>query len=486
VSKKLPYKFKTKPFKHQLDCFERSKEERNFALLMEMGTGKTKVLIDTVAYMFDSGWINALIVFANKGSYDNWLLELPIHMPTHIKYYTAIWRANALKKEREQLDGLFEEKNMVLKILIMNTEAMAYKRSAKFAQKFLLSNKCLMTIDESSMIRNHKAARTKTAVALGRYALARRIMTGSAVDNAPLNIYAQFDFLKEGLIGHTNYFSFRGQYAELETKYFNGKKPFTVVVGYKNLQGLKDKISQHAFIVKKEDCLDLPPKIYQKVFVELTDEQKIHYVDLVKKSVAELSEHETVTPQIALTKLLRLHQLICGHLTDDEGNVHNIPNNRLDVLDTIIEEMSGKAIIWANYRHDLHDITSFLREKYGHESTLTYFGETTDEERQKVKVMMKRGAKGNRKLRFIVGNTQTGGHGLTLTAANTVIYYSNNFNADYRNQSEDRAHRIGQTKKVTYIDIIAKDTVDEKILAVLRSKKQLSALLTPSNWKEFF
>ncbi len=483
----MEYRFKTVPFKHQQTVFDLSHNKKFFALLMDMGTGKSKVLLDTAAWMFDSGHIDSLLIFANKGSYSNWVTEhIPIHMPDHITRKVFLWKGHSGRFEYEQ--GLKDITTVLfqgLKIFIMNIEAIAYPKSFAIAYNFVKAHKCMVVVDESTTIKNQDAKRTKSAIMLGRTAKATRIMTGSVVDNRPLDAYAQFEFLCHGCLGFTSYYSFRSQYAELaEMTTKNSPRAFKVIKGYKNTEDLKRRIEQHSFIIKKEDCLDLPPKVYQKFFVELTEEQQKAYMELKKLSMTEI-QGEMVSVKIVLTKLLRLHQLVCGHMKDDTGVIHHVKSNRIDAMMEVIEETNGQVIIWANYVEDIKMISEALRKEYGNEAVITYYGDTSTEERDRAKHVFKDGNQ-TEGVRFFVGNPQTGGYGITLTGASTVIYYSNNFDAEKRNQSEDRAHRIGQTKTVTYVDLVARDTVDEKILEALSKKKSLSDEITSSNWKEFF
>ena len=250
------------------------------------------------------------------------------------------------------------------------------------------------------------------------------------------------------------------------------------------MEKLRNYVTRYGTIVKSEDCLDLPPKIYEKFYVDLTSEQQTHYQSLRKHSITLLEKEKLVTAKIALTKLLRLHQLVCGHLKDDDGILHSIPHNRLKALDSIIDEIRGKVIIWATYRADIEAIYAHLVKTYSKEEVLLYYGSTSQEDRDTAKRAMRRGSKS--KVKFLVGNPSVGGYGLNLTGVNTVIYYSNNFDNEIRQQSEKRAHRIGQTKTVTYIDLVAKKTIDEKILKTLLLKKDVSEMITAANWREFF
>jgi len=220
----------------------------------------------------------------------------------------------------------------------------------------------------------------------------------------------------------------------------------------------------------KEDCLDLPPKNFTKRHIVLTSEQKKVYEQMKKEAIATLNGKVTSTMTV-LTQLMRLQQITCGHFTADDGSVQLVDNNRIKELMSVLEETEGKAIIWANYQKDIVSIIDSISKEYGPGSVVDYYGLTPQEERQK---NIKR-FQNNKECRFIVGTPQTGGYGITLTQANTVIYYSNGYDLEKRLQSEDRAHRIGQTKSVTYVDIICEDTVDEKIQKALRKKINIAS-----------
>ena len=249
-------------------------------------------------------------------------------------------------------------------------------------------------------------------------------------------------------------------------------------VGVKNLDDLTKKLEKFSFRVQKNECMDLPDKIYMTREVVMTDEQREAYNQMVKEAIAYFDENE-MTANIAVTKLMRLHQIVCGTFKDDMGKLHRLPNNRIETLKETLQEVDGKVIIFANYRDNIIEIKEMLQKEYGPNSVVTYFGDTTTEERQYAVQQFDRKYQGDKDpaLRFFVGNTQTAGYGITLTEASTVIYYSNDYSLERRLQSEDRAHRAGQINKVTYIDLVSKKTVDEKIIKSLISKKDLSSTI---------
>jgi len=465
----MNYKFKTKPYAHQLTALEKSWNKESYAYFMEMGTGKTKVLIDNMAMLYDKGAINGALIVAPKGVIGTWYnQEIPTHLPDHINNVSVLWQSNINKTQQEKLNTLFET-GEDLHILIMNIEAFSTDKGKTFAAKFLRTHKTLTAIDESTVIKNPKAKRTKNILALADLCKYRRIMTGSPVTKNPLDLYSQCNFLDPFLLNFQSYFAFRNRYAEMKTLHMHGRQ-IQIVNGFKNLSELSDKLKGFSYRVLKEDCLDLPPKIWTKRHITLTPEQAKVYKQMKEQALAVLKGKQ-VTSVSALTQLMRLHQITCGHFAADDGSVQQIKNNRLSELMDVLEETEGKAIIWAHYQHDIKNIVKEIEKVHGPGSVVTYYGLTPQDERQdNIKQFQS-----NDEVRFLIGTPATGGYGITLTQANTVIYYSNGYDLEKRLQSEDRAHRIGQKKSVTYVDIMAEGTVDEKIVKALRKKINIAS-----------
>jgi len=464
VNRKMKYKFKTKPYKHQMTALEKSWHKETYAYFMEMGTGKTKVLIDNMSMLYDKGKIDGALIIAPKGVVKTWYeQEIPTHLPDHIENVTVLWQSNITKKQQEKLETLFEIET-ALHILVMNVEALSTDKGVKFASKFLNSHKVLMAIDESTTIKTPTAKRTKNIISLGKLAKYKRIMTGSPVTKNPLDLYTQCEFLDPYLLDFSSYYAFRNRYAEMTTMNVRGRS-IQVVKEFRHLGELSESLQPFSYRVLKEDCLDLPPKNWIKRHITLTKEQDKIYKQMKKHALAMLNGKITSTMTV-LTQLMRLHQITCGHFTADDGSIQDVDSNRIKELMNILEETEGKAIIWANYQRDITQITDNIEKEYGPGSVVDYYGLTPQEDRQD----NIRKFQSDPKCRFMVGTPSTGGYGITLTAANTVIYYSNGYDLEKRLQSEDRAHRIGQKKNVTYIDIICEDTVDEKIVKALRDK----------------
>jgi SNF2 family DNA or RNA helicase len=436
---------------------------------MEMGTGKTKVLIDNLAMLYDKGKVDGALIVAPKGVIGTWYKqEIPNHLPDHIENVSVMWQSLITKKQKDSLDCLFKLEQK-LHILIMNVEALSTSKGTEFAVRFLNSHKTLMAIDESTTIKNSSAKRTKNILALSKYAKYRRIMTGSPVTKNPLDLYSQCEFLSPWLLNFQSFYAFRNRYAEMKTIHARGRS-IQVVHKFQNIGELSDKLKGFSYRVLKEDCLDLPDKIYIKRNVALTSEQLKLYQQMKTMALAILNGKQ-VTSVTVLTQLMRLHQITCGHFTADDGSTQLVKSNRITELMDVLEEVEGKAIIWANYQHDITNIIKAIVEKYDDESIVDYYGLTPQEDRQENIQKFQN----NSKCRFLIGTPQTGGYGITLTAANTVIYYSNGYDLEKRLQSEDRAHRIGQKKSVTYVDLIAEKTVDEKIVKALRKKINIAS-----------
>ena len=476
----MKYKFKTKPYGHQITALEKSWDKEEYGYFMEMGTGKSKVLVDNIAMLYDKGKINAALIIAPKGVYRNWFSgEIPNHLPSHIDHKTVIWTATTSKAKDKEYQQLFKI-DYDLHILIMNVEAFSTKKGLEFATKFLNCHKTIMAIDESTTIKTPTAKRTKAILTLGKLAKYRRILTGSPVTKSPLDLYTQCNFLHEELLGFNSYYTFRNRYATMIDRNFGGRR-VQIVGGYKRLDELSDSLKKFSYRVLKEDCLDLPEKVYIQREVELSDEQKQIYSTMKSAALAQLKGKMATAPHV-LTQLMRLHQITCGHLKNDDDTITEIKNNRMSELLDVLDEVEGKVIIWANYVYDIRQIVKAISKKHGEDSIVQYYGAIPADVRQK-NIEMFQDPKSDS--RFFVGNPQTGGYGITLTAANNVIYYSNGYDLEKRLQSEDRAHRIGQKKSVTYVDFITPKTVDEKIVKALRKKMNIATEIMGEDIREW-
>lgn len=462
------YFFKTDPYAHQLKALKDSWDEKFYALFMEMGTGKSKVAIDTMGMLYENNLIDAVLIIAPKGVYDNWLQkELPAHLPDRINTLVVRWQPKDAKAYQKELNDLVFKSFDGLKIFVMNVEAFSTPRGTRAAYAFCDKNPSNMVIvDESTTIKNRKAQRTANILELLKKSKFRRILTGSPITASPMDLFSQCSFLSPKILGISSFYAFQNRYAQIQRRTM-GHKAFLEIVGYRRLDELNEKLNKYSNRILKSECLDLPDKVYLRRDVQLSDEQTKAYKQMQKLALAKLHTGELSTTSSVLTQIMRLQQICCGHLPDDEGKLHPLKNQRLPELLDLIEETSGKIIIWATYTNDLHMIHEALEKAYGAGCSKMYYGGTPQDERQEMVDQFQDPDSG---LRFFIGQPKTGGYGITLTAASTMVYYNNSYDLEIRLQSEDRAHRIGQNKNVTYIDLVTPATVDEKILKALKSK----------------
>jgi len=338
----------------------------------------------------------------------------------------------------------------------------------------------MMAIDESTTIKNPDAKRTKHICSLGEYAGYKRILTGSPVTKSPLDLYKQCEFLKKELLGHTSYYTFRTRYAKMKTANFGGRS-VQIVTGYQHLAELSEKLKPFSYRVLKDDCLDLPKKTFMKRIVQLTPDQKKLYLQMKQLALAQM-DGKIMTTATVLTQLMRLQQITCGHFTADDGTIKEVDSNRLPELMNVLEEVEGKVVIWAHWQRDVNRIIQEIVKKFGENSFVDYYGPTPMSERQS---NIKKFQDPNSPVRFFIGTTQTGGYGITLTAASTMIYYSNGYDLEKRQQSEARIDRIGQEYPMTYIDIMAEKTVDERIVKALKKKVDIASQIMGEELKDW-
>lgn len=472
------YEFKTKPFGHQKEGLAKARGRKGFAFFMEMGTGKTKLAIDEAGILWTEGQIDTMLIFAPKGVYRNWIRELGMHMA--VPYTVQYWESGGGNKDKQRrLDALLTPDKTCLRVLVMNIEAIQTKGVAtNYAHKFVESGRCYINIDESTTIKNPTSSRTKEAIALGRKCAYRRVSSGSPSPNSPLDLFSQFDFLGEGMIGTRSYFNFRARYAVMQQKNFGGRK-VQVVVGYRNVADLNKYVTEHSFRKLKEECMDLPPKVYRSLDVELTEEQSRLYAAMRDEAFAEF-EGGFSSSQNAITTLMRLQQILCGHIRDADGNLHRVSSNRISTIMDDLEGVSGACIIWSRFRPEVADIYEALRENYGESSVAQYHGGNTDTREAEAQRYID-----DDRCRFMVSTQQSGGYGNTWLKGVNVYYASNSFHLDHRLQSEDRPHRGGQTQKCVYTDLIARGTLDDKLIKSLRAKINIAETImgdSPRDW----
>ncbi len=452
----LDYEFKTKPYKHQKIMFHLARQREEFAFLCETGTGKTKAAIDVVRYRYQKGLVKKCLVVAPNSVLGSWGREIELHagLPYRI-----------LQGPRKRRIQLLQEPAV---FYVINYEGMRILVDELIEAEF-----DMVIFDESHRIKNPSAQQTKAAWKIAERVKYRMIMTGTPMTNTPLDIYAQFKALDLGKTFGTSFYAYRN-------KYF-------VNVGFNfpdwqlkpgALNEISERIYRKAVRFLKKDCLDLPEKIYQVREVELTSQQRKVYHQLKHEMIAELENEEVVTAPIILTRLLRLSQITSGFVKTESGTIHEFkPNPKLEELKSLMEELiwnDKKVVIWAHFQHDIE----LIAETFKHLNPAVLYGKTKDKYAQVEKFQK------DPTCRLFVGQPHSGGIGITLTAADTVIYYSQSYSLEDRLQSEDRTHRIGTKSTVIYIDIIAKETIDEKIRQALMRKQELAKIVTKDFLKE--
>jgi SNF2 family DNA or RNA helicase len=479
--------FRRKPFAHQLEAVEQAAGRESYAYLLEMGCGKSAILIAEMASLFAAGQINAAVIVAPKSLCLTWQRDqLPEHLPPSVtRVLTVVFSGSPTKAQQEQYRELFTEDPLCLKVLIVNVEALSLPKAYTFTQAFLRAHHALMAVDESTRIKSPNARRTKHALKLGKLARFRRILSGMPMTQSPLDIYCQYEFLGDNLLDSTNFHAFKHRYGVVKRLVINGRS-FDKVVGYQRLDELQGLVLQHAYRKLKSECLDLPEKLYERRYVQLTPLQARIYDDLRKKALAVLEEGTPITAPLMLTRLLRLRQCLADALVDDAGEPVNVMGPvveltpRLQTILEISEDLPGKAVIWSSFIRPIRKIVEELNKLHGPGTAAAFYGDVVAKERQRI---VEEFQLPDSPLRFFVGQVHTGGVGITLTAASTTIYHDHDWSLEARAQSEDRVHRIGQVNNATYIDLVAAGTLDELILTVLRGKKGLADQVTGDDLK---
>lgn len=483
---------KTQGMRHQLEYLRLSEGREYFALFMEQGTGKTWSILADAERLYAAGKIDALFVLAPNGVHTNWVLrEIPTHLDAQC--IARAWRSGAGKRETAKLEQLFEPRPVggvvPLRVLSMNIDALTSDKAFKFAARFLMATRAMIVVDESTRIKNPNAARWPKVMQLRALCEFARIASGRPNPQSPLDFFGQMEFLRSGLLGTSSYRAFVAEYAELidmqsdEMKRMvvrNPRAAYAQIVAkdeetgaprFRNLDKLRKLLEPHRYRVLKRDCLDLPDKVYQTQYFDLAPKQRRAYALMEEERRVVLDGRET--PVRRLGAMTKLQQITSGFVMID-GEVIRPPqladNPRLDALMELIEDDDAPVIVWARFREELSMIAAALR-KAGRR-VVQYHGGVSAVDRDAAVDAMQMGAAD-----AFVGQPQAGGIGLTLTRAEWTVYYSNDFNLETRLQSEDRNHRIGTKKSVRYVDLVARNTLDEAIVRSLQRKERLGATM---------
>ena len=505
------YRFKVKPWAHQRKALFLSWDKPAFALSMEQGTGKTKVIIDTAGMLYHRGKIDALVIVAPQGVQRAWIRdELPKHMSDDVRWIGAWWKNKPGKKLQQQIDALYDHRFQGLRVLAFNYEIARTPQGKKALRDFVRLFKCLLVADESHYIKNPKAKQTSVLLGVADHAHYRRTMTGTPAQS-PIDIYAQYLFLDEAILGFSSYVAFKAHhmvledpesglswhiYRKLKAKYgverANRMRPQIQARDadgkplFRNVDELHKTIAPYTFRVLKKDCLDLPPKVYEKRYVELTSQQRQLYEMIKEEFLAEYDKQIMAVP-LAISRLLRMQQIVGGFFkasADVEAIAIEGGNPKLEEMLDVLRDGGGKTLIWARFKAELELIATRLEEEYGAKAVARYWGEQTSgtHDKNKKRFIL------DPACRFFVSQQRAGGIGLDgLQIADREVFFSNEYSLTVREQAEDRGHRGGSERhqSVTIIDIEAEDTLDRKVIETLRSKKDIADVITgdpPRNW----
>lgn len=501
------YEPKLKPYDHQLEALKKSCFLEYFAYLMDMGTGKSKVIIDNFSILFENRKINTVLLLAPKSVYRNWIIrEIPKHLPDRILQTTRIWVHGIRKVEKLQaavfqengfnLDLYATKESLVelldgdyrLNILVANTEAFSVEGKSRSIlmealTMFMRASPTYFVIDESTTIRSSKSSRTKSILKLRDSAKFRRIATGLLTPNGPENAYAQFEFLKAGCLGFSSPVAFKARYCKT-IPISMGMYSINKTTGVRNLDELKGRIAKHSYRVTKEECLDLPGKTYEFIDSDLDELSREFYTSMKKHAFIEL-QHDSgesmfVQTQNRINMLMRLQRITCGHIQDTEGNIQRFSSKRIEDTVEYLSFIKGSVLIWSVFTKDVVDLVAAIQKEYGKSSCRAYYGSTTTGERDEAVTLFQK-----KELPYLVLNQATGRFGNTLTAASTAIYYSNSPDLEFRNQSEERIYRIGQNDHCLYFDLLAPETVNYGMVTCLRKKINLSGEVMGDRFKDW-
>lgn len=455
------YHWEVKPFLHQEEAFALSLNREAYAYLLEMGLGKTAIALANAGELHKKGKLAGVLILAPKGVHRQWINEqIPEHLDKSIVVNTIIWKSGKDIDPRTM-------NQRGLTFFAMNIDAVRTKKGYEAAERFLKlhNGRSMMIVDESQLIKGWKAIRTRTVWKLGELSSYRRIATGTPISKNVMDAWSQFKFLDWKILGHKYLTSFRNRYCIMGG--WEGKQ----IIGQRNLEEFYRLIAPHAYRKTKAECLRLPPKLYSIREYEMGETTR-HYYQLMKKTfMVQLESGNIVDAQHAAIAVLRLQQIVCGYLPDGD-DLSVISDERIDVMHDIIDQVNGPVVIWCRFTADIKRIHASLIKLHGSNSAVTYYGETSDKEKEEAKRQFLRGDAG-----FFIGNPAAGGSGLNLQGScQTAIYYSNSFRALDRWQSEDRLHRLGTIGAVSYIDIVATGSVDRPILRNLKAKKSISDL----------
>jgi SNF2 family DNA or RNA helicase len=478
---------------HQARELERMSGHEAWALLMEFGTGKSCVVVTDAGRLFTQGECTGVLVLAPKGVFSDWSTKRPetshwlLNLDPRVadRALVHLWQGGHSKWEQQKLAMLHKWQGLA--VLVVNIEALSMsQRALGVCDEFLRSRLgSMLVVDESTTVKAPSSKRTKRVVKLAGLARWRRILTGFPTPHSSLDLYTQFMVLDWRILGHRSYFTFRNRYAVVQPLYL-GSRTVQQIVGYQNTEELWRRMAPYSSRVRADDCLDLPPSQYRRREVDLPDETRRVYREMVESGTSELLSGQHVSATLAITLIMRLHQLCCGTITTELGEVVELPSAKYDELLELVEEIGSteKVVVWAHFRHSIVRTIEVLRKAYGHESVVEYWGDTSDAQREEAK----RRFASDDTCRFFVGSQMAGGRGLNdLVVARHAVFMSNPADLELRLNAEARTRRHGSElhSLIVYHDLITRESMEEKLVKALRSKLDLASLVLGEAWREW-
>lgn len=483
----MDYQPKLPPRDYQLEALGRMEGREAFALLMAMRTGKTKTLLDDFGRLELAGQVDDLLVIAPAGVYRTWVGQLDDHLSVDLRSRLAIHVWTSGKSDRNKADRLALERFLVRRdcprVFLVNVEALSLKGTGARAacESFLLGRKSAMVaVDESTIIKSPRAKRTKyVCETIAPKAKFRRILSGLPTPRSPLDVYCQFNFLDPTILNHSSFYSFQRRYAVTKLTDFGGRlrRPAEFVVGFRDEKEIADLIAPHSFRVPFRP--NIPPT-YSRRDVSMTAEQARVYAELKEFATSRLDGEAFVTADMVIVQIMRMHQVLCGFTSDEQGNQFELPEQRTGELLELLDDYAGKAVIWCSYDYSVRKVSEALRKEYGTESTARFWGGNLDT-REDEEALFKTAPY----CRFMVATPGAGGRGRTWDMADLTVYYSSTNNLEHRDQSEQRVQGVEKQRGCDYVDLVCPGTVEEKIIHALRAKIDMATIINGDNFKEW-
>lgn len=429
---------KTPLYDHQIKAVEKLSKIKVGALYLEMGTGKTRTALELIIRRFNKSKVEHIVwlcPFSIKRTIER---EIKKHIGDDLSMFTicGIETLSSSIRANVQLLRLVQEK------------------------------KCFLIVDESNLVKNHRAKRTQNIIRLAGHCPYRLILNGTPISKNEADLYAQWYILDWRILGYQSFWSFSRNHIEWDER-ARGRIRYM-----RNVDYLTRKIAPYAYQVTKAECLDLPPKTYGNIYYDLTEAQRQHYNDVANELLFEVDELE---PETIYRLFAGLQNVIGGLRVDTSKKTlkshpffeNSLDNPRIQALLNALEGVTEKTIIFCKYTHEINQIVEVLNARYGPGAAVPFNGEVKPREREVNLRSFEDSAQ------FFVANKTCAGYGLNLQFCSFVVYYSNDWDYATRSQSEDRVHRIGQQKNVHIIDICAEGTLDERILKCLYRKERL-------------